>query len=217
MYIQITDHCNMTCAHCCYSCSPRKRNFMSKDVFVKALDLYDLDYISIGGGEPTLHPLFWDFIGISLSRVDSVWLATNGSQTQTALALARLTKKEILSCELSRDYYHSEIDDRVVSAFTAIKSIRNVSKHVVKKGRAVRTHTWINDGCCCEDILVDPNGLIWSCGCKKLILGDVYNGFNDKYDKLNSEQDYLDYSYGDCLFTRTKKSEVREIIQWLES
>ena len=62
MYIQITDHCNMTCAHCCYSCSPRKRNFMSKDVFVKALDLCDLDDISIGGGEPTLHPLFWDFI-----------------------------------------------------------------------------------------------------------------------------------------------------------
>jgi len=94
MYIQITDHCNMTCAHCGYSCSPRKKNFMTMDVF-KAAVKYDPNYISIGGGEPTTHPLFWDMLVHAIVESDDVlpWLATNGKRTEDALRLAKLAKR----------------------------------------------------------------------------------------------------------------------------
>ena len=36
MYIQIADHCNMKCAHCAFSCGPRKKNFMTTEVFIDA-------------------------------------------------------------------------------------------------------------------------------------------------------------------------------------
>ena len=46
--------------------------------------------ISIGGGEPTLHPDFFKILKICLSEFDSVWLATNGSQTDIMLRLSNI-------------------------------------------------------------------------------------------------------------------------------
>ena len=40
--------------------------------------------------------------------------------------------------------------------------------------------------CCCEDVLCDPNGVLWSCGCKHTKIGtvwdtDVLDGFDCEY------------------------------------
>jgi len=46
MYIQITDHCNMSCGHCGFSCSSRKKNFMPVEIFKKALSFAD-SYVTV--------------------------------------------------------------------------------------------------------------------------------------------------------------------------
>ena len=120
MYIQITTRCNMECAHCCYSCGPEGVD-MDRQTFLAACKLA-AEYgenISIGGGEPTVHPLFWDFIGLAIAYTDEgpPWLATNGKLTETALILARLARKGVLSVELSQDEFHEEIEWDVVEAF----------------------------------------------------------------------------------------------------
>lgn len=95
MYIQITTKCNMECAHCAFSCTMRGRHmewdtFMGAVAFMKQWD----DTVSIGGGEPTLHPQFFDILKACLGDFDYVWMATNGSQTDTMLRLANIINGE---------------------------------------------------------------------------------------------------------------------------
>lgn len=177
MYIQITTRCNMRCAHCCYSCTTRGQD-MPLETFRNALKCSD-DMIALGGGEPTIHPLFWQMLGESLAAVDeTVWLATNGKETQTAVALARMAKKGIIGCALSLDEYHSPIDEKVIAAFTRNngpmnvgysredthdgREIRDVSGKEVRAGRC-KTGT---DECCCSELIVKPDGSVYGCGCK---------------------------------------------------
>lgn len=184
MYLQITEKCNMSCAHCCMDSGPGGKH-MSKRTYVKTLELCSGDYITLGGGEPTMHPRFWEFIGLALgSNAEGIWLATNGSQTKIALALAKMAKSGVLGVALSRDEYHDEIDPEVVKAFEKdkgwersyekvrddLREIRTVAK-IKASGRA---KDWGEDGCCCEDTIIDIHGGIWACGCKTKKFGTVW-------------------------------------------
>lgn len=190
MYIRITSRCNMKCAHCCYACTSKGVD-MSIDTYKKAIKLAEElgDTISIGGGEPTIHPQFWEFLGLALgANIEEgfLWMATNGSQTDTSLALANLAKRGVMGVALSRDIYHESIDPKVIKAFDKPESryagfnnqtpdareIRNVTGKEIKGGRCKDGKV----GCCCEDIIIEPDGTIKGCGCKDaLIYGTVDN------------------------------------------
>lgn len=187
MYVQITTRCNMSCAHCGFACTAVGQD-MSLETFRKAIQLDDS--LTIGGGEPTIHPAFWQIIGESIASVDYVWLATNGKETQTALALAKLAKRGIIGCALSQDEYHDYIDPVVTQAFTKERrngvtgyyegnknedhrELRDVSAHAINSGRC----DFGEDGCICEDLFCMPDGRIKACGCADSpILGTV-DGF----------------------------------------
>lgn len=90
MYLQITTKCNMKCAHCCYSCNKNGKHMdyqtaWSAIQFIR--DEYCDETISVGGGEPTLHPRFFDILNQCLKYFDYVWMATNGSQTKAMYRL----------------------------------------------------------------------------------------------------------------------------------
>lgn len=83
-YLQITTKCNMFCNHCCYSCGKWGKHG-DYETIKDAIDFAareDNCTISIGGGEPTLHPHFFDILKRCLSEFDYLCLATNGSQTK---------------------------------------------------------------------------------------------------------------------------------------
>lgn len=114
MYLQITTKCNMTCAHCCYSCTMRGKH-MDYSTAIDAIAFarnYNDESISIGGGEPTLHPRFFDILRHCLNDFEHVWMATNGSQTKTMLRLANI----IDGCDYDSfdlgDYCTCDPDDR---------------------------------------------------------------------------------------------------------
>jgi hypothetical protein len=90
MYLQITTKCNMKCEHCCYSCTMHGKH-MDYDTAVQAMDFCRRtegdEAITIGGGEPTLHPKFFDILKHCLMDFNYVWMATNGSQTEVMLRL----------------------------------------------------------------------------------------------------------------------------------
>ena len=130
MYVQITTKCNFACSHCMFSCRPGKGTHMSMAVFEAAGQLC-MDHelgLFIGGGEPTLHPRFWEIVGRTMyfnadwaanAGTAPVALVTNGSRTDDALALARLARCGFASVRLSRDQFHKryKIDQRVIDAF----------------------------------------------------------------------------------------------------
>lgn len=180
MYIKITTRCNMHCRHCCNACTSKGKD-MTIETYKKALRLAEDhgETISLGGGEPTIHPQFWEFLGLALGadvEEGFVWLATNGSITQTALSLARMAKRGLLGVALSLDAYHDPIDPKVIAAFKKDKreysgfdnrtpdsrEIRDVTGKEIKSGRCKTGE----EGCCCEDIAIEPDGTIRGCGCK---------------------------------------------------
>lgn len=192
MYIQITTRCNMSCEHCCMSCTEEGED-MSIETFKAAL-AWDDEYISIGGGEPTLHPKFWEFIGLALGCCEGVWLATNGSRTDIALALARMAKRGVLSCALSQDAYHDAIDEKVIRAFTTerkrgfdnsdYREVRDVTGKEVNAGRC---DFGTRDDCACPGLVCAPDGTVRACGCDGApSFGDVETGINipDEWDSM---------------------------------
>lgn len=178
MYLQITTRCNMLCAHCCFRCKARGTD-MSRETFLAAVRMaYDHGTsITIGGGEPTLHPLLFDFIGIAAAHCEETapWVITNGKRKREALQLVHLMTQGTIGAELSRDQYHELVDSRVIEEFTRLRATRN-NVRILKAGRAIDNNVYTEDNsCACDDLFVTPNGRLWQCGHKKKSLGTVFD------------------------------------------
>jgi MoaA/NifB/PqqE/SkfB family radical SAM enzyme len=201
LYIQVTDKCNMRCKHCCFACTG-KGTFMSEAIFKKCLGLAEAYqwHITIGGGEPTLHPeiLSWA-MDAALASIEAasdmggpaVLIVTNGKRTEQAIKLAKLAHLGVIAAEVSQDPWHDAIDVRVIGEFTRYNKpnqylvggverggkgyagIRDVSRGVQNAGRAKKHGIGKNGGCCCDALFVTPNGDFYHCGCKRTRLGNI--------------------------------------------
>jgi len=124
-YLQLTTKCNMLCSHCLFACTAEGED-MSIATFRNALNFLSnymgIEYVALGGGEPTIHPKFESMLFQAMSQFDFVWLATNGKHKRRALMLAELSRKykDRFSAELSLDDYHEPIDKEVEEAFFAL-------------------------------------------------------------------------------------------------
>jgi organic radical activating enzyme len=239
-YLQITTKCNMNCAHCCYSCNMKgKHGDWSTiiDAIAFARKRGD-ESITIGGGEPTLHPRFFDILRVCLEDFDYVWMATNGSKTKTMMRLANIINgcdyesfetEDYCSCDpedrddcccepegliyqenkltvaLSQDYFHDEINRKVVDLWTRranqhrhsgfeIRNVTNGRDGVSAQGRAKRTGSGWSEHCACPDIILKPDGKIKLCGCTSApVIGDVWYGITDEWQKkINKSEKYQD-------------------------
>ena len=179
---------------------------MSQEVFDAAIKLAaDHDkMVTLGGGEPTLHPLFESFLWQSIKALwrvtfdadcPAVGLVTNGSATKTAIDLAHLAQTGYIWAAVSQDDWHDEIDPRVFEAFRKnvkrnewgsptrendrdYREIRSVS-NIVSAGRAKANDLGnVRAGrCACEGIFIAPDGKVYPCGCKVNPLGNVFEDF----------------------------------------
>jgi len=151
------------------------------------------EHFFIGGGEPTLHPKFWDIVDI-VKDCNADWaeengcppvqLVTNGSKTKTVMRLVEMADKDEASVRLSRDQFHLKypIDPSVIAAFPKHPhlSIGSYIHNVVNTGRAQRSVWAANPrpGCDACGPVVTPNGKIWRCACRKECIGDVFRGYD---------------------------------------
>lgn len=129
MYIQITERCNMHCDHCCMSATTKGRD-MDEVLFIRALDLavrYD-ELVTIGGGEPTVHPKFFQLLDRAISYYETKALdepplvITNGKRKKQALRLLDYVvgMERPVYVELSQDAHHEYIDPEVVVAYKRV-------------------------------------------------------------------------------------------------
>jgi hypothetical protein len=172
-------------------------------------DNYD-DYVTLGGGEPTLSRHFrkiFKYLCDDITHDDDkfVLVITNGSRYRNTMLMIKEFErqrdygdKEWLELEMSDPYdgYHdpSKVDYRIQAWFerhprrsgstylqyTTPRFRR--SKVVTAQGRGVNI-PGAEPGCACEDRVVQPDGLIRVCGCKDApIIGDVWEGYSDEAD-----------------------------------
>ena len=92
MYLQITTKCNFHCGHCAFSCNMKGKHAEYNtviDMIAYARDNGE-ESITLGGGEPTLHPRFFDILEYSLRNFENVFFVTNGSQTEKMFRIANI-------------------------------------------------------------------------------------------------------------------------------
>ena len=198
MYIFLTTRCNMLCAHCLHSCTAEGED-MNMATFRNCLKLAGdcCSPITLGGGEPTLHPRFEQMLleamAVDYNGEECVpFVATNGSHRRRALMLASLARQGMISARLSLDRFHdrSMVHEEVVEAFTWRRRPGEGSQDY--RRREPKDFRDINDGsgrlsnggrcdfgtdeeyCVCPGREVQPNGDIYVCGCRPgRLLGNV--------------------------------------------
>ena len=191
MYLQITTRCNMRCPHCMFSCTERGRDMSIETV--KAACRFtenEEEDLFIGGGEPTLHPQFWEILGLVMAS-NSAWacstgtppvgVVTNGRNAKDAIRLAQLAESGAIMASLSRDQYHEDIEERVVRAFTK-SEMRRQDPHDfrdlrgrISRVRGVGRGRNFEGPTPCDDcsLLIAPTGTVWRCSCRRESLGNI--------------------------------------------
>ena len=158
---------------------------MKREDFITSLDIlqpetkWDDTYITIGGGEPTLHPDIELFVYESLVRGFKVGMVTNGSNEKISLRLINLMHNigaQSFSIRVSYDQFHdlTMISNDVIEA-SGVK-YSNIST-VVKAGRARTNRIWNMDYCPCDDAFILPDGRVKMCGCSRSpVIGHIADG-----------------------------------------
>lgn len=84
MLLEVTDHCNLRCPTCYANSSPERLTHRSLDNIIEMLDLAvknegEPNIIQVSGGEPTLHPYFFEIIEQAKQRpIKHLLINTNG-------------------------------------------------------------------------------------------------------------------------------------------
>lgn len=161
------------------------------------------DYVTLGGGEPTVNKHFIEMLEFASEKYRRGMLElppcviTNGKlHGKVNKVLDRLAQECDVGCrnplyvqmELSQDPWHDPINHDLVWRFQCLKSTKFEDRNVMVGIRTVNgLGAWgraadparglpiskYQGECCCDDLTIDPKGDIWSCACKKDKLGNV--------------------------------------------
>src|SRR6185503_4979416 len=104
---QITNECNLACLHCIEESGPGKAfpDELDRDAALHVVDelmANDVPYLSFSGGEPMLHPHFFEMVERVTSRGSQLKIETNGHYL-TPANCARLGKLGVKAVQVSLD------------------------------------------------------------------------------------------------------------------
>jgi MoaA/NifB/PqqE/SkfB family radical SAM enzyme len=104
---QITNECNLACLHCIEESGPGKafKDELGRDEALGVIDQLmdnEVPYLSFSGGEPMLHPHFFEMVERVTSRGSQLKVETNGHYL-TPEACARLKDLGVKACQVSLD------------------------------------------------------------------------------------------------------------------
>ena len=97
--IEITERCNLSCPTCFAGSTPAHSHMMSLDEFTQQVDQLveggkrSSDMIQLSGGEPTIHPQFFDMVDVLFERgFHHVCVNSNGIKLARPAFVERLAK-----------------------------------------------------------------------------------------------------------------------------
>jgi MoaA/NifB/PqqE/SkfB family radical SAM enzyme len=114
---QVTNECNLACLHCIEESGPGKafHDELSDEQVFRVLDqMIDLEvpYLSFSGGEPMVHPRFFDMVEYVCARNGQLKVETNGHYLNPENC-ARLKKLGVKAVQVSLDGASRETFNRM--------------------------------------------------------------------------------------------------------
>jgi 7,8-dihydro-6-hydroxymethylpterin dimethyltransferase len=154
--IEITDRCNLTCPTCYAESSPHNGRHRTMEEVEKMLDIIvanegNPDVVQISGGEPTIHPQFFEILDIAKSKpIKHLMINTNG---------IRIAKDEEFVAKLATYMPSFEIylqfdsfkEDALIKLRgkdlreTRLKAIENLNKYNLSTTLVVTIQKGLND------------------------------------------------------------------------
>ena len=124
---QITGRCNLSCAHCLAGGGSRQDELHMDEIkdFLDDLAKMKVFYINAGGGEPLLHPRFFEIVDYADEKGIYVQFSTNGTLIDSALAGEIAARG--LRVQVSLDGWQPSVNDPIRGAGTfqeAVEALR---------------------------------------------------------------------------------------------
>ena len=137
LYLDITTHCNLKCKHCLSSSGTNLASLTFEEVkkLINELKAMGVFRVKIGGGEPLLHPNFWEIVDVFNEAKITVSTSTNGVfvSADPGLAIKFFEKRVKVSVSIDGDReMHNYIRGINSSYDMAVKAIEILSKAGVK-------------------------------------------------------------------------------------
>lgn len=126
VYVEITSICNLRCIHC-YNDSGKEKNEISVEAFQNILEAYNNTEFSlaISGGEPLLHPKFWELVKLAKEKgISDILIITNGTQITEDIA-KKLAEYDI-SVQISLNGINAETHDQICGKGAFEKTIKGI-------------------------------------------------------------------------------------------
>lgn len=112
---QINTECNLGCLHCCEEAGHSMSDEMDKDEvfnFLRQIVELKIPYVALSGGEPLLHPLFFEICEFLKSSNISLKVETNGEFIDYEIA-KRIARLRFRSVQISLDGANSSTHERL--------------------------------------------------------------------------------------------------------
>jgi MoaA/NifB/PqqE/SkfB family radical SAM enzyme len=114
---QLTNECNLACLHCIEESGPGKAfaDELSREQIFHILDQLaasEVPYLSLSGGEPMLHPLFFDLVEHVCASAGQLKIETN-AHTLDAQSATRLRQFGVKAVQVSLDGASRETFNRM--------------------------------------------------------------------------------------------------------
>jgi mycofactocin radical SAM maturase len=130
---ELTYACNLACIHCLSSSGRRDpRELTTAECFgvIDELQVMQVFYVNIGGGEPTVRRDFWEILDYATAHDVGVKFSTNGSRI-TEQAAARVAANDYIDVQISLDGASADVNDAIRgpgSFQTAVRALERLAE-----------------------------------------------------------------------------------------
>ncbi|HBB67763.1 MAG TPA: hypothetical protein DCZ93_10805 [Elusimicrobia bacterium] len=145
---ELTDQCNYRCKHCYRESSPdlHKRLDLAKiKEYITALRENGGSIVELTGGEPMLHPDFFEIVDFACKNMNLVAILTNGYYLQEEAIQKLLKNKKSLIFNISLDSDHKECHDKFRGKEGAFDKTINAMRLLGENGFLYRTAMSVTD------------------------------------------------------------------------
>jgi hypothetical protein len=128
LYVALTNHCNRACPWCSTCSSPRGGTWLTVEQFERNFPGDGPFQVQLEGGEPTIHPRFWDFVQMARQhpRCTHLVLCTNGVVLPRSPARLRRYVERLkapLTIKLSINHHLLDRDPGLIRLATMLRDL----------------------------------------------------------------------------------------------